>query len=492
MVIVLLKRYNYYFLNRYRKDFLFMFEFTPNFDLNSTKPLYTQLYEYIKNLIFSKNLAADEKLPSIRSLAKHLEISKNTVVTAYEQLLSEGYIYSMNRSGVFVEKLQNIKITEPPHSNLYLNKINEIPPDESHNFDLRNAQIDLDSFPYALWRKVSNQCVCPQQKELLVYGEHQGEPELRQQIAAYVFASRGVKCSWEQVLIGSGTQQSLYMLCLMLKDIDHEIAFEEPGYDGARKVFIDNGFSINPIELENDGISIGHLRKSTSKIVYVTPSHQFPCGMIMPAAKRLMLLELMRERGGYIIEDDYDGEFRYQGKPIPALQGMDDNGSVIYMGTFSKALSPAIRISYMVLPEKLLQLYKEKCMMYEQPVSRLNQKSLQLFMEQGHWGRHIKKMRNIYKKKQDLLVASINEIMEDNVEIIGKGAGLHLVLKVKNSMSEAELISTALKANVNVSPISKYWYNIKNMNSTMVFLGFAGIKPENIYESIIRLRHFWF
>ncbi|OPJ59183.1 PLP-dependent aminotransferase family protein [Clostridium oryzae] len=469
-----------------------MFELTPNLDTKSSKPIYNQLYEYIRNLILTNKLKADEKLPSIRYLSNYLGISKNTVVTAYDQLLSEGYLYSLNRSGIFVEKLQNIKVYHHKDDTKFLNRINEIPPDESHNFDLRNAQIDLDSFPYSLWRKVSNECICPSLKELLVYGEHQGEPELRDQIARYVFAARGVKCTWEQVLIGAGTQQSLYMLSLMLKDIDNEIAFEEPGYDGARKVFIDNGFKINPIELEADGISIDRLIKSNSKIVYVTPSHQFPCGMIMPAAKRLMLLELISRRNGYIIEDDYDGEFRYQGKPIPSLQGMNNSERVIYMGTFSKALSPAIRISYMILPEPLVNSYRKKCMIYEQPVSRLEQKTLQLFMEHGYWSRHIKKMRNIYKKKHDLLVSAINEIMKDKVDIIGRGAGLHLLVNVKNSMTEAELLESASRANVNVSPTSKYWFNKENTNSTMVFLGFAGIKPENINESIIRLSHFWF
>ncbi|MDP4089448.1 MAG: PLP-dependent aminotransferase family protein [Bacillota bacterium] len=468
-----------------------MLELTPELRTDGNKPLYTQLYEYIKTSILEEDIKSGEKLPSIRTLSKHLNISRNTVVTAYEQLLSEGYVSSQWRSGIYVEEIHHhiIRHIEVPDS--FNDKINPQKNTVKYSFDLRNAQIDLDSFPYALWRKVLNQCVHSDMSELLNYGEHQGELELREQISRYLFLSRGVKCRPEQILIGAGTQQSLSMLSIILREVGDSVAFEEPGYNGARKVFIDNNFNIVPIPVDSDGIDIASLDESPSKIAYITPSHQFPCGMVMPVSKRLMLLKWAQRKGGFIIEDDYDGEFRYQSKPIPALQGLDTSGSVIYLGTFSKSLIPSIRISYMVLPEKLLYIYKARYSIYEQPVSRLNQKALQLFMEQGFWNRHIKRMRNIYKKKHDILIDSITAVLGSRVEIIGKDAGLHVLINVNNGMDEKELIIRAAESGVGVSPTSQYWYNQDCKYPTRIFIGFGGIRQEDIPVSILRLKRSW-
>jgi Transcriptional regulators containing a DNA-binding HTH domain and an aminotransferase domain (MocR family) and their eukaryotic orthologs len=455
-------------------------------------PIYSQLYEYIKYEILNKNILAGEKLPSIRHLSKYLNISKNTVVTAYEQLIAEGYVVSKGRSGIYVEELNNEIINKKNQIKVKNNLGQSDKEPADIKYDLRNAQIDVHNFPFALWKKVINQSVSYDNSELINYGEHQGEEELRIQISRYLFLSRGVKCHPQQILIGAGTQQSLSMLCMILKEIGSEIAFEEPGYNGARQVFINNGYEISPIELDNDGINIGKLKNSKAKIAYITPSHQFPYGMVMPVSKRLMLLNWAFERKGYIIEDDYDGEFRYQGKPIPSLQGLDENGNVIYIGTFSKSLIPSIRISYMVLPEKLLNIYKNKYYIYEQPVARHNQKAMCLFMEKGHWDRHVKKMRNIYKKKHEQLLGSINDIFGDSVEIIGKDAGLHILIKVKNHMTEGELIESALNNNIAVSSTSQYWMDREKIKTPIIFIGFGGIKLEEIPESIKILKHSWF
>lgn len=469
-----------------------MLELTPELSNSTSKPIYTQLYEYIKAIILNEDVQSGERLPSIRYLAKHLNISKNTVITAYEQLLAEGYVSSRGTSGLFIEKL---------HKDILKNSSKEFIKEEviqvnnnihASSFDFRNAQIDINSFPYTIWRKVLNQCINLEMSDLLNYGEHQGEMELRTQISHYLLLSRGVKCTPQQILIGAGTQQSLTMLSLILKNIGTTIAFEEPGYNGARKVFIDNNFIVHPIELESDGINIKALAACAAQIVYITPSHQFPYGMVMPINKRLMLLQWAKERNGFIIEDDYDGEFRYQGNPIPSLQALDTNGNVIYLGTFSKSLIPSVRISYLVLPEKLLQIYKKNYSIYEQPVCRLNQKALQLFMEQGFWNRHIKKVRNIYKKKHDLLITSINDILGDKVEIIGKDAGLHILLRVNNGMKEVELINAAYLVQVCVSPVSPYWFNKRNADASVVFIGFAGIKLEAIPQGIAQLKKCWF
>ena len=469
-----------------------MLELTPELKLNASIPLYTQLYEYIKNLILSGGITTGERLPSIRDLAKHLNLSKNTIITVYDQLIAEGYVTSKNRSGIFVERLENYLPKINYKTDVNISRINSGYSTLKSSYDLRNAQVDTNSFPYALWRKMLNQSITSEKNELLNYGSHQGEEGLRQQIARNLFLTRGVNCSADQILIGAGTQQSLTMLCMLLRDLGKDVAFEEPGYNGARQVFIDNNYKIAPIPLEADGINLNLLFTTSSKIVYITPSHQFPLGMVMPVSKRLQLLQWAKERDGFIIEDDYDGEFRYQGKPIPALQGLDTNDTVIYLGTFSKSLIPSIRVSYMVLPQKLLQIYRTRYNIYEQPVSRLIQEALRLFIEQGHWSRHIKKMRSIYKKKHDVLISSLAGIMGDKIEVVGKDAGLHVLVKVKNGLSEKELIKRASAFQVNISPTTNYWFMKSSADPSLIFIGFGGIKAEDIPQSIQLLKESWF
>lgn len=469
-----------------------MIEIMPKFGQDSKTPLYMQLYEHIKNEILSGAAAPGSKLPSVRALAVHLDISKNTVEGAYEQLVAEGYVKSRERSGLYVEELEgriNDKTTDTHTKNRDKYVTDKV---DSLKYDFSNGQIDGNSFPYKIWRRLLNQCLVPQHKELLLYGDHQGDEDLRNEIAKYLYESRGVNCNPEQILIGSGTQQSLSMLCNMLKGIEDCIAMEEPGYVGARAVFEHYGFNVTPVRLENDGISIEGIRESRAKIAYITPSHQFPCGMVMPVAKRLKLLQWASSENSIIIEDDYDGEFRYHGKPIPSLQGLDTSGRVIYLGTFSKSLIPSSRTSYMVLPESILKVYRQGYSIYEQPVPRINQKALQMFMEQGYWERHIRRMRSIYRKKHDGLVSSIRAMMGNNVQIIGEDAGLHILLKVENGMKEEELIESARKAEVKICPTSIYCINKENVLPSTIFLGFGGIEQEDIAEGIRLLSKVWF
>ncbi|MEK1830276.1 PLP-dependent aminotransferase family protein [Priestia megaterium] len=263
-------------------------------------------------------------------------------------------------------------------------------------------------------------------------------------MADYLYQSRGVQCSAEQIVIGAGTQYLTSLICYMMGK-QASYGLEEPGYHYARYVFENSGGEIKPILLDEKGISILQLKQSGAKVAYVTPSHQFPLGTIMPISRRMELIEWARQENGFIIEDDYDGEFRYEGKPIPSLQGLDNKGRVIYMGTFSKSLIPSIHLSYMVLPSTLLTRYKANFTVYQQTVSRIHQHSLMLFMESGGWERHINKLRNVYKKKHSALLNAIKNIMDEHVKIIGAGAGLHILLEPNNKMSEKELIESAKK-----------------------------------------------
>lgn len=468
-----------------------MLEILFNLNNNDKVPLYMQIYKHIKDEILCGNIPSDSKLPSIRNLCKDLKISKNTVEAAYEQLIAEGYVKSKNRSGLYVEKMESgFSSFKKISSNSYIEKTSKdsYPPIK---YDFSSGQIDLSAFPYTHFRKILTRCVDEYSNELLLYGDHKGDYGLRYEIAKHIHHSRGVTCSPEQILISSGTQQSLNLLCLILLNLHSSIAFENPSYIGARDVFNHFNFHINPINLNEDGIDIDSLNKSDSKIVYVTPSHQYPYGMVIPISKRLKLLHWANENDGIIIEDDYDGEFRYKGKSIPSLQGLDETGRVVYLGSFSKSLMPSMRISYLVLPKSLLNIYEEKYKTYEQPVPRLLQKALEIFIKEGYWDKHLRKSKVLYKKKQDALVNSITKYLGKNVTIIGSDSGLHLLIKINTTLEENELIDKALKAGIKVNSTLVNWIDPCNDLLPVIFIGFAGIQMELIPEAIEALSKCW-
>ncbi|MEH7112897.1 PLP-dependent aminotransferase family protein [Neobacillus niacini] len=466
-------------------------DFTLKFDGQSKEPLYMQLYQHIKEEIQKGILDAGTRLPSIRQLSSYLNVSKNTIELAYQQLIAEGYVDSRARSGLYVvENNTDIIPIKKAQAKLFDEVLNEHK--ETFEYDFRQGRIDLEHFPYTTWRKLSNQVLFPENKSNFLYGDPQGELELRREIAQYLYQSRGVNCSLSQILVGSGIQQLLTTFCQIIGVNNQSIAIEEPSYDGARMVFKNLGFNLHPILLDETGINMEHLKISDANVVYVTPSHQFPCGMIMPYSKRMELIQWAEHRNGFIIEDDYDGEFRYIGKPIPSLQGLDPNGRVIYLGTFSKALLPALRMSYMVLPKYLLSVFKRNFASYEQTVSKIHQITMQLFMEEGHWERHIRKMRKIYQKKHATLISSIINIMDDKVNIVGSHSGLHILLQVNNKMTEKELVQTALRNKVKVYPTSIYFNDLRHINKPLIQLGFGGLTEHQITEGIILLNKAWF
>lgn len=466
-----------------------MFEICPKLNPKEKVPLYLQLYSYIKKEILFGNMLPESKLPSIRKLAKDLKLSKNTIEAAYEQLIAEGYIKSKNRSGLYVEKVENgfSDITDS-NKNLAEKKDKE----QAHiRYDFSSGQIDVESFPYSQFRKIIARSVDICSQELLLYGDHKGDYGLREEISKYLHHSRRLTCSPEQIIISSGTQQSLTMLAHIISKIYTNIAFEEPGYLGAKAVFNHLKFNVFPVALEEGGIDVKLLKNSGAKVVYVTPSHQFPYGMVMPISKRQKLLQWASDVDGIIVEDDYDGEFRYKGKPIPSLQGLDHSGRVAYVGSFSKSLMPSMRISYLVLPQKLLLIYEKYFTIYEQPVSRLLQKSLEIFIKEGYWEKHLRKLRVIYKKKQEILLHSIGEHFGKRATIIGSDSGLHILLKININIDESILIKMAQKSGIKVNPTSVYWINPPNDGFPVIFIGFAGIKTEDIPDAIKTLNNCW-
>ncbi|MEI7815864.1 MAG: PLP-dependent aminotransferase family protein [Desulfuromonadales bacterium] len=455
------------------------------FILNNSNPvpLYKQLYNQIKEHILSGKLPADTRLPSVRNMATELSASRNTVDGAYQELYAEGYLYSKPRSGYFVSALdQDVApevVSVKPGKNDYLPG-----PPSNFTYDFHPARLDPESFPTELWRKCFVESIRRNGKQLVQYGDTQGDWGLRCSIQSYLERSRGVLCDPDQIVICAGLQQSLEIVSNILKTNHSVVAVENPGYHLPRSVFQSHSYSIVPVPVEPGGINIKHLKASNSTIVYVTPSHQLPLGYVMPVANRLALIEWAESGDKYVIEDDYDSELRYHGKPIPSLQGLRPTGNIIYSGTFSKLLSPALRLSYMVLPYSLLAVYRQIYRDYFPSVSLLEQRTMTAFMEQGHWERHIRRMRMIYKKKHDILLQSVETHFGKRAVVVGQGAGLHVVLMLpETSHSETEILGRAQQKGIRLFPFSDFHVTGKP-EATTLLLGFGGMSSSDIERGI--------
>lgn len=459
------------------------------FSSDDQRPLHVKLYDQLKNLILLGKLPPHSKMPSVRQLSAELSISRNTVEYSYEQLSMEGFIYSKPKSGYYVSSLNQELIPCPSQASLADKSLFEdVMP---CSFDFHPAVLSPDSFPSRVWRKLLNECLQKNAELFTLYSNPQGEIELRYMLQQYLERFRGVSCSPEQIVICCGLQDNLSVIAQILQGAHSALAIEDPGHWLPRSAFQNNGFVINPIPVTSDGISLSSLAKSNSTVVYVTPSHQFPLGNVMPVENRLQLIHWAQTVERVIIEDDYDSELRYYGKPIPSLQGLHPTGNIIYIGTFSKVLSPALRVSYMVLPYRFLSIYQKLFRNYASSVSLLEQKVLYEFMKQGYWERHLRKMRTMYKKKHDTLIQSIERHFGDQVKILGQGAGLHVVLEFTTSrFNEQDLITRAREKDVRVFPISDT-YQSDNHHPSRVLLGFGSMSPAKLAEGIELLSQAW-
>lgn len=457
-------------------------------DSRSKKPLYEQIYSHICAEIRSGALKAGDRLPSTRVLAEHLKVSRSTTQMAYDQLLAEGYMEARPCRGYFVSHLEELVETGPSGTEEMQTAAE---PDAGWRVDFSPRGIDLDSFPYHVWRKLSRNTLVDDNKEMFHSGDHQGEPGLREAIRSYLHSARGVNCSTEQIIVGAGSEYLLMLLSQILEG-KHVIAMENPTYKQAYRVFHSLGYEVCPVEMDANGMDPSILSESGANVAYVMPSHQFPTGVVMPVGRRQELLKwAVEEAGHYIIEDDYDSEFRYRGKPIPALQGMDRSGKVIYLGTFSKCIAPAIRVSYLVLPKPLLVRYRSQTSFYASTVSRIDQNILYQFLSQGYFERHLNRMRAIYKTKHDLLIELI-EPLKEQFEIRGEHAGIHILLTSKYNRSEQELISLAAEAGVKVYGLSSYFIHPEhNHRSATVVLGYASLNEDAIREGVGILTRCW-
>lgn len=457
-------------------------------DSRSKKPLYEQIYSHIRAEIRNGSLKAGERLPSTRVLAEHLKVSRSTTQMAYDQLLAEGYMEARPCRGYFVSHLEELVETGATGTG---EMETTVEPDAGWRVDFSPRGIDLDSFPYHVWRKLSRNTLVDDNKEMFHSGNHQGEPGFREAIRSYLHSARGVNCSPEQIIVGAGSEYLLMLLSQILEG-RHVIAMENPTYKQAYRVFQGLGYEVCPVEMDVNGMEPELLAECGANVAYVMPSHQFPTGIVMPVGRRQELLKWAQEAPDrYIIEDDYDSEFRYRGKPIPALQGMDRNGRVIYLGTFSKCIAPAIRVSYLVLPPSLLVRYRSQTSFYASTVSRIDQNILYQFLSGGHFERHLNRMRAIYKTKHDLLLEQV-EPLRKQFEIRGEHAGLHILLTSRNGVPEEALIRKAAEAGVRVYGLNSYFIHPEhNHRPSTVVLGYASLSEEQIVDGIHLLKTCW-
>ncbi len=465
-----------------------MFDLTVEFRTGSGKCLYEQIYEYVRREIREGKLRPGERLPSTRSLAEYLQVSRSTAMLAYDQLLSEGYIASRPYKGYFVCRMEELYRLDAGDGG---KAAPEAEAGACYAVDFSPSATDMSRFPFSVWRKINRSVLGEGSVGLFAQGDPQGEYSLRETIGRYLHSSRGVNCSPQQIVVGAGND---YLLLLLEKILGRQvrIAMENPTYKRAYQIFRSFAYEITTVDMDQAGMTVSGLRQSDVTAAYVMPSHQYPTGVLMPIGRRLELLKWANEAPGrYLIEDDYDSEFRYRGKPIPALQASDTQGRVIYIGTFSKSIAPAIRVSYMVLPRELLERYRQQCYFYSATVSRVDQKVLEVFMGEGYFERYLNKMRKCYKEKHDLLLEGLTDFRDD-FQITGENAGLHLLLTGRKGQKEKSLVSAAQALGVRVYGLSESLVGKEaGQQDHTVLLGYGGLEPEEIKKGLTLLRQAW-
>lgn len=416
----------------------------PIFDKSRKKPYYIQLYEYIRSEIAAGSMEEGERLPSLRSLAKSTGLSITTVEQAYNQLLVEGYIYSKAQSGYYVSRVYSDNAQTVPVQIRDLSQ-NVSTLETAIGHSSLQLQYDSDCFDFNKWKRCMNKILTEFSSALFFEGDPQGEEGLRTEISKYLYMSRGVACSPKQIVIGAGTQQITGQLATLLRklSIDH-VALEDPGYLPVRNIFRDRGFAISQVKVKADGLTIEKLPANIRAAAYVSPSNNSFTGSVMPIGRRYELLSWAEDNDSYIIEDDYDSELRYFGRPVPALKSLDQNERVIYLGSFSSTLFAAVKISYMVLPEAFAEVFSSIVTDYSQTCSKMEQLTLAMFMETGYYQTHIKKIRKLYAQKLSAVTDAFAKYAGDFVTITDIESGINIPMHIVSPKPAAQLKEEAL------------------------------------------------
>ena len=435
-------------------------------------PLYEALYRCIREDILSGALTAGEKLPSKRALAVNLEVSKITVEAAYNQLLSEGYIRSQEKVGYFVEKMER----QSPLSG-QIHTAEAPAPDPA--LDLTGA--GTVRFPFSVWARLQREVVLDYGEQLLLPMPNQGIPELRQAISQHLAAFRGLHAPPENILVGAGTD-FLYNILIQLLGRELIYAVEEPGYGKIRKIYAAGGVRCVSAELDSAGVRPDSL--GDARVLHISPSHHFPTGLVTPVSRRWELLDWAGKTDGYIIEDDYDSEFRFDAHPMPAMQSLDRKGRVIYMNSFSKTLAPSIRISYMVLPGELMDQFRRKLGFYGCTVPSFEQYTLARFLSRGHFEKHINRMRKFYRSRRNRVIDLLRNCpFAEKLTILEQDAGLHFLLKVDTDLTDLELTERLLQWGIRIHSLSHYYHG-NYRDSHILVVNYAHLEEDTLEKAL--------
>lgn len=486
-------------------------EIAVNLDQRARAPLHRQLYDELRCAILAGRLKPGERVPSSRALARSLGVSRATVTLSYEQLLSEGYLQAVVGSGTTVTKqlpdelLKTLPAparraspplpahTSAPILSRYGQSLTDTvpfePPEPELPINFKSGRPALAEFPLPQWRRLMLRHCRTSDAALLDYAaDAQGYAPLRRAIADYLARARAVRCQPEQVIIVNGSQQALDLLTKVLLERGDAVALENPGYLGARRNFLAQGAQLLPMPVDEAGIVVEKLPRRASrkaKMAYVTPSHQFPTGATLSLPRRLELLAWAAETGALIIEDDYDSEFRYGCRPIPALQGLADEAAVIYIGTFSKVLFPALRVGYVVVPPRLTHVFARAKWLADRQTPTLEQRVLTDFITEGHLERHLRRMRTLYDQRRQTLVRALETHFANRVTILGDDVGLHLMIKLRSRLTDEEVVRRAAQAGVGL--VSARLYYLTPAPGDEFVLGYGNLSERRIQEGVRRL-----
>ncbi|MBN2503846.1 MAG: PLP-dependent aminotransferase family protein [Bacilli bacterium] len=459
------------------------------FDKNAKEPLYEQLYAHIKEAILSRQLPPDEKMPSKRELAFHLKVSVQTVETAYQQLMAEGYIRSKPKSGYFVERIEASPLRKigPKSTGNVVSKS-----DVTIKVDFRTDVIDHEHFPYLQWARLEKTIILDEIKSSINSQSTFGYLPLREEIAKYLYQYRGISANPNNIMIGSGTDHLLMVLRFLFPG-SLKIAIENPVYLKLVRLYQALGVEVISTGLDESGFMVKEILEKAIDLVHVTPSHQFPSGRVMPIARRIEVLNWANQsQRRYVIEDDYDSEFRFSGNPIPAMKSLDYSENVIYMNSFTKSVAPSLRISFMVLPEELADNARSQLDFLACPVALLGQVALSQFLANGMFERHLNKMKMIYKSRRDKLIELIrNTWMREKFDISGYEAGLHFLLVAKEAVDEHELVSLAKTNGIRIRGMNEYIVReIFDAKATIV-MGYSDLSDHAMKTGIATLEQAW-
>ena len=451
---------------------------TPILDSSASMPLYEQLYRHIRGEIESGRLAAGERLPSKRALAEHLHISVMTVEGAYQQLEAEGYVYTRPKRGFFVAEVERPRPAPPAPPAA------PAPEAPAWRLDLASNRVDASRFPVATWARLTRQVLTEDGEALLRPVPHQGLTALRQAIARDLREYKGMAVSPDQIVVGAGAEY-LYLLLAQLLGREAVFAVEDPGYPKIRQVYGKCGADCRPVPLDSQGIPPEALEAAGATVVHLSPAHHYPTGLVTPIGRRQALLRWAERTDAVIIEDDYDSEFRFTGRPIPTLQSIDTAGRVVYMNTFSQTISPSMRVGFLVLPPRLLERYRRELDFYSCTVPALDQHVLARFLDRGHYEQHLARMRKEYRQRRDAVLSAFRSSpFRDRITISEQGAGLHFLLKLETRDSDAALQARAVALGVRLGFLSAYAAIPSPAYAHTLVVNYAGPSPAALPEAM--------